>query len=202
MNECCSKYIHDPLLHSKVGVTTLAAVFFASLHSFSRHAHPLALPSLADAAARVYVQQLLRFLAEKMAAPGPGEYFSVGSHVSCLTCLGQRLQGEVVAFDYPSKMLTLSILLSSRLVIETSGFTTVRGLVCQRGFHTGEMCPPGIRFRVSAYVESGAAHFGMRLVATFITLAFSSRPANISTYLNSGDRNCGFAVMFFSNIVF
>uniref|UniRef100_A0A671MFZ6 Protein LSM12 homolog A n=1 Tax=Sinocyclocheilus anshuiensis TaxID=1608454 RepID=A0A671MFZ6_9TELE len=46
-------------------------------------------------------------LAEKMAAPGPGEYFSVGSHVSCLTCLGQRLQGEVVAFDYPSKMLTL-----------------------------------------------------------------------------------------------
>ncbi|TWW82205.1 Protein LSM12 -like protein A, partial [Takifugu flavidus] len=50
------------------------------------------------------------FLAEKMAAPGPGEYFSVGSHVSCLTCLGQRLQGEVVAFDYQSKMLTLSIL--------------------------------------------------------------------------------------------
>lgn len=45
-----------------------------------------------------------------MAAPGPGEYFSVGSHVSCTTCLGQRLQGEVVAFDYQSKMLTLSIL--------------------------------------------------------------------------------------------
>ncbi|KAF0025746.1 hypothetical protein F2P81_022627 [Scophthalmus maximus] len=45
-----------------------------------------------------------------MAAPGPGEYFNVGSHVSCLTCLGQRLQGEVVAFDYQSKMLTLSIL--------------------------------------------------------------------------------------------
>ncbi|KAM6957815.1 protein LSM12 homolog B [Aplochiton taeniatus] len=42
-----------------------------------------------------------------MAAPGPGEYFSVGSHVSCLTCLGQQLQGEVVAFDYQSKMLTL-----------------------------------------------------------------------------------------------
>lgn len=48
-----------------------------------------------------------------MAAPGPGEYFSVGSHVSCLTCLGQRLQGEVVAFDYQSKMLTLSILYPS-----------------------------------------------------------------------------------------
>ncbi|GAA6107065.1 protein LSM12 homolog A-like [Tachysurus ichikawai] len=42
-----------------------------------------------------------------MAAPGPGEYFSIGSHVSCLTCLGQRLQGEVVAFDYQTKMLTL-----------------------------------------------------------------------------------------------
>ncbi|XP_063043827.1 protein LSM12 homolog B [Engraulis encrasicolus] len=42
-----------------------------------------------------------------MAAPGPGEYFNVGSHVSCLTCLGQRLQGEVLAFDYQSKMLTL-----------------------------------------------------------------------------------------------
>ncbi len=69
------------------------------------------------------------FLAEKMAAPGPGEYFSVGSHVSCITCLGQRLQGEVVAFDYPSKMLTLSILLSSRLVIEWSRSTTARGLV-------------------------------------------------------------------------
>ncbi|MGH0145166.1 UNVERIFIED_CONTAM: hypothetical protein FKN15_004597 [Acipenser sinensis] len=49
-----------------------------------------------------------------MAAPGPGEYFSVGSQVSCLTCLGQRLQGEVVAFDYQSKMLTLSILLQCR----------------------------------------------------------------------------------------
>ncbi|MGH0133076.1 UNVERIFIED_CONTAM: hypothetical protein FKN15_045377 [Acipenser sinensis] len=49
-----------------------------------------------------------------MAAPGPGEYFSVGNQVSCLTCLGQRLQGEVVAFDYQSKMLTLSILLPCR----------------------------------------------------------------------------------------
>ncbi|XP_051894620.1 protein LSM12 homolog A [Pristis pectinata] len=37
----------------------------------------------------------------------PGEYFSVGSQVSCLTCLGQQLHGEVVAFDYQSKMLTL-----------------------------------------------------------------------------------------------
>ncbi|KAK2110711.1 hypothetical protein P7K49_010457 [Saguinus oedipus] len=42
-----------------------------------------------------------------MAAP-PGEYFSVGSQVSCRTCQEQRLQGEVVAFDYQSKMLALS----------------------------------------------------------------------------------------------
>ncbi|KAK3529226.1 hypothetical protein QTP70_021926 [Hemibagrus guttatus] len=48
-----------------------------------------------------------------MAAPGPGEYFSVGSHVSCFTCLGQRLQGEVVAFDYQTKMLTLKCAASS-----------------------------------------------------------------------------------------
>nr|BAG62326.1 unnamed protein product [Homo sapiens] len=41
-----------------------------------------------------------------MAAP-PGEYFSVGSQVSCRTCQEQRLQGEVVAFDYQSKMLAL-----------------------------------------------------------------------------------------------
>lgn len=39
----------------------------------------------------------------------PGECFSVGSQVSCRTCQEQRLQGEVVAFDYPSKMLALSI---------------------------------------------------------------------------------------------
>lgn len=45
----------------------------------------------------------------KMAAPG--EYFSVGSQVSCRTCQETRLQGEVVAFDYQSKMLALSILL-------------------------------------------------------------------------------------------
>ncbi|XP_075033349.1 protein LSM12 [Mixophyes fleayi] len=37
----------------------------------------------------------------------PGEYFSVGSQVSCLTCQETRLQGEVVAFDYQSKMLAL-----------------------------------------------------------------------------------------------
>lgn len=60
-----------------------------------------------------------------MAAPGPGEYFSVGSHVSCLTCLGQRLQGEVVAFDYQSKMLTLSILLW--LLLPLAGWKGLEG---------------------------------------------------------------------------
>ncbi|XP_033929870.1 protein LSM12 homolog [Melopsittacus undulatus] len=37
----------------------------------------------------------------------PGEFFSVGSLVSCRTCQEHRLQGEVVAFDYPSKMLAI-----------------------------------------------------------------------------------------------
>ncbi|XP_033062013.1 protein LSM12 homolog [Trachypithecus francoisi] len=37
----------------------------------------------------------------------PGEYFSVGSQVSSGTCQVQRLQGEVVTFDYQSKMLAL-----------------------------------------------------------------------------------------------
>ncbi|XP_048846424.1 protein LSM12 homolog A-like [Brienomyrus brachyistius] len=48
-----------------------------------------------------------------MAATAPGEYLSVGSNVSCLTCLGQQLQGEVVAFDYQSKMLILKCAPSS-----------------------------------------------------------------------------------------
>ncbi|XP_006167434.1 protein LSM12 homolog isoform X2 [Tupaia chinensis] len=48
-----------------------------------------------------------------MAAP-PGEYFSVGSQVSCRTCQEQQLQGEVVAFDYQSKMLALKCPSSSR----------------------------------------------------------------------------------------
>ncbi|XP_043911093.1 protein LSM12 homolog [Protopterus annectens] len=37
----------------------------------------------------------------------PGEFLNIGSQVSCITCLGQRLQGEVAAFDYQSRMLTL-----------------------------------------------------------------------------------------------
>ncbi|XP_031792521.1 protein LSM12 homolog isoform X1 [Piliocolobus tephrosceles] len=37
----------------------------------------------------------------------PGEYFSVGSRVSSGRCQEQRLQGEVVTFDYQFKMLAL-----------------------------------------------------------------------------------------------
>lgn len=98
--------------------------------SFIPAERPLALPPMLTRLRVFTWGDCSRFLAEKMAAPGPGEYFSVGSQVSCLTCLGQRLQGEVVAFDYPSKMLTLSILLPSQLVIESPGSTTARGLVC------------------------------------------------------------------------
>ena len=36
------------------------------------------------------------------------EYFSVGSLVSCKTCHNQVIEGEVLAFDQPTKMLILS----------------------------------------------------------------------------------------------
>ena len=39
-----------------------------------------------------------------------GEYFNIGSIVSCTTCYNQKLQGEVLAFDVESKMLAISIL--------------------------------------------------------------------------------------------
>lgn len=61
-----------------------------------------------------------------MAAP-PGEYFSVGSQVSCRTCQEQRLQGEVVAFDYQSKMLALSILRRAELAAGAEGRRGGRG---------------------------------------------------------------------------
>lgn len=37
-------------------------------------------------------------------------YFTVGMVVSCKTCHGQNVQGEVLAFDYNSKVLVISIL--------------------------------------------------------------------------------------------
>ena len=36
------------------------------------------------------------------------DYFSVGSLVSCKTCHNQVIEGEVLAFDQPTKMLILS----------------------------------------------------------------------------------------------
>ena len=38
------------------------------------------------------------------------EYFKVGMTISCETCHGVKIQGDVVAFDLPTKMLALSIL--------------------------------------------------------------------------------------------
>jgi len=45
------------------------------------------------------------------------EYFSVGMVVACVTCHDQRIQGEVVAFDHPSKMLIISIFFNLREII-------------------------------------------------------------------------------------
>ncbi|XP_060066989.1 protein LSM12-like [Ylistrum balloti] len=36
-----------------------------------------------------------------------GEYFSIGSIVSCTTCYNQKIQGEVLAFDEGTKMLAI-----------------------------------------------------------------------------------------------
>ena len=41
--------------------------------------------------------------------------FQVGMILGCTTCHGQKLQGEVMAFDYPTKMLALSILFGDNL---------------------------------------------------------------------------------------
>ncbi|XP_074659259.1 protein LSM12 homolog A-like [Tubulanus polymorphus] len=35
------------------------------------------------------------------------DYFQIGSFISCTTCHEQELKGEVVAFDYPTKMVVL-----------------------------------------------------------------------------------------------
>ncbi len=41
--------------------------------------------------------------------------FNIGMVVSCETCHGQKVQGEVIAFDYQTKILALSILCEYRL---------------------------------------------------------------------------------------
>lgn len=37
----------------------------------------------------------------------PTEYFQVGCVIACTTCFGQRLQGEVMAFDRQTKMISI-----------------------------------------------------------------------------------------------
>ena len=46
-----------------------------------------------------------------------GDYFSIGMKVCCTTCHGQKIQGEVMAFDISSKMLVLSILSEPRPLV-------------------------------------------------------------------------------------
>ena len=63
-----------------------------------------------------------------------GDYFSIGMIVSCTTCHDQKFQGEVLAFDYGTKMLALSIL----SFVKISVFSLFRGseqsgLVCDCG---------------------------------------------------------------------
>lgn len=41
--------------------------------------------------------------------------FSVGTIVSCKTCFGEDHEGEVVAFDYQTKILFLSILYKKQI---------------------------------------------------------------------------------------
>lgn len=41
--------------------------------------------------------------------------FSVGTIVSCKTCFGEDHEGEVVAFDYQTKILFLSILCKKQI---------------------------------------------------------------------------------------
>ena len=46
----------------------------------------------------------------KMKIMAENEYFSIGSIVTCKTCYQQKIHGEVLAFDYGTKMLAISIL--------------------------------------------------------------------------------------------
>ena len=46
----------------------------------------------------------------KMATPdmASSEYFTVGSLVTCVTCLDSEVEGEVLAYDQHAKMLIIS----------------------------------------------------------------------------------------------
>ncbi len=45
------------------------------------------------------------------AADHHGDYFEIGAHIDCTTCIGEHIRGEVVAFDVLTKMLVLSKLM-------------------------------------------------------------------------------------------
>merc|ERR1712004_688253 len=45
--------------------------------------------------------------AVKMKIMAEGDYFQIGMKISCTTCNGQKIAGEVMAFDITSKMLAL-----------------------------------------------------------------------------------------------
>ena len=48
--------------------------------------------------------------------------FSIGSIVSCTTCFNKNIEGEVLAFDPPTKMLILSILFLNKCVNSKNKF--------------------------------------------------------------------------------
>ena len=66
----------------------------------------------------------------RMASDG-NEYFSVGSLVSCKTCHNQVIEGEVLAFDQPTKMLILSKL---------TGLSTVHSRTVPTDHIAAEQC--------------------------------------------------------------
>jgi len=53
---------------------------------------------------------LLFPVCERIINMADADYFKVGMTISCETCHGIKIQGDVVAFDLPTKMLALSIL--------------------------------------------------------------------------------------------
>lgn len=47
-----------------------------------------------------------------------GFAYNVGDIVQCKTCHGDVMEGEVIAFDYNSRLIAISILLFKRLLAE------------------------------------------------------------------------------------
>lgn len=80
----------------------------------SLYIHTLKISSYQNIIEHVLCKYLVRSCRlEKMKidmAAQDGEYFNIGSIVSCTTCYNQKIQGEVLAFDEGTKMLAISIL--------------------------------------------------------------------------------------------